>query len=328
MVERTLFASFYTLQQGRYHTIQFKAGASVSVVAHIVFFTLIYSVGLGPQVSQEVMAGDQAEAEVPAGEIVEVYGGRLILPPPEVIRQLLGEIKPGQPTRADFIAERSSIARGDITPNPPGPSQLSRSDGRRRHPPSAEAASADSATRASDESSPGKREQEVAESRDRLPTVTPQPTPRDDHQPAGRSPAGAGENSQIAKLESPAPEAPTTPQDSVVTVRGPISVNARGVGPIEEYRAYLERVIQQRWQIPPEANLLDKPVSLTVEFVIAQDGRLVSLRLHNSTGIRALDRAAIRAIELASPFRPLPSAFTTPTQVFTDTFVYYPPSSS
>jgi len=125
-------------------------------------------------------------------------------------------------------------------------------------------------------------------------------------------------------------ELPTTieNQDSAVAARGPISVNARGVGVIEEYRAYLERAIQQRWQIPPEANLLSQPVSLTVEFTIAQDGRLISLRLYNSTGLRALDRAAQRAIELAAPFRPLPNIFTAPSQVFTDTFVYYPPSSS
>jgi protein TonB len=331
MLERKLFASFNTLQQGRYQTPQFKTGTTVSLVVHLFFFIAIYSVGIEPHLNREATASDEAGGGIPAGEIVEVYAGRLIMPPPEVIRQLLGEIKPGEPTRADFIAERSSVARGEANPNPRGSSQLPRSRGEGRELSSSDTSRVEDATRTREEPSPEKREREIVESRDRLPTVAPRPTPpRGDNQPTGNPSPGAGEGSEIAKLGSTTRELPTTieNQDSAVTVRGPISVNARGVGAIEEYRAYLERAIQQRWQIPPEANLLDKPVALTVEFVIAQDGRLLSLRLYNSTGIRALDRAALRAIELAAPFRPLPSIFTTPSQVFTDTFVYYPPASS
>lgn len=340
MLERKLFASFNTLQQGRRQTPQFQAGTTVSLVAHIVLFMIIYSVGIGPQVSREATASDEAGGGLPGGEVVEVYSGPLIMPPPEVIRQLLGEIQPGEPTRADFLAERSSIASGEENPDPRGASQVPKGSGEGRESASLGAAGAgksesstsrtEEVTPRREESSPEKTEREIVESGDRLPPVAPRPAPREEHQPAGNQTPGAGEGSEIARLGSTTRELPTTieNQDSAVTVRGPISVNAKGVGAIEEYRAYLEHAIQQRWQIPPEANLLNKSVSLTVEFVIAQDGRLLSLRLYNSTGLRALDRAALRAIELAAPFRPLPSIFTTPSQVFTDTFVYYPPPSS
>jgi len=340
MLERKLFASFNTLQRGRRQTPQFQAGTTVSFVAHMVLFMAIYSVGIGPQLSREATASDETGGGRPGGEVVEVYSGPLIMPPPQVIRQLLGEVQPGEPTRADFLAEQSSIARGETNPDPHGSSQAPQGSGEGSELSSSSATGTgksesstsrtEEVTPRREESSPEKPEREIVESRDRLPTVAPRPTPHGKHQPTGNHTPGAGEGSEIAQLGSTPRELPTTieNQDSAVTMRGPISVNAKGVGAIEEYRAYLEHAIQQRWQIPPEANLLNKSVSLTVEFAIARDGRLVSLRLYNSTGLRALDRAALRAIELAAPFRPLPGMIITPSQVFTDTFVYYPPPSS
>jgi TonB family protein len=340
MLERKLFASFETLQDGRYESPQFKTGASVSLITHIAFFIFAYSFGIRPYVIRNASMHTEDEGGGPPGQVVEIYNGPLIMPPPEVIRQLLGETPSPQPVRPNFIAEHSSIAQGEGNPNPRGSSQLPKGRGQGNELPSAgtsDQGKSGSATNQTGESvknqeepSRAKNERQVVESTDRPPTVTFKPVPPPSQSQAGSQLPDPGQGPDIAKLGSTTRESSATldNQDSAITQRGPISVNAKGVGAIEEYRSYLERAIQQRWLIPPEANLLNKSVALTIEFTIAKDGRLVSVRLYNSTGNRALDRAAQRAIELAAPFRPLPGIFTSPTQVFTDTFVYYPPLSS
>ncbi|MBI3951455.1 MAG: TonB family protein [Acidobacteria bacterium] len=329
MFERKLFASFYTLQHDRYRSSPFKIGTSVSVIAHLLFFVFAYSVGIKPDVAREHPMEVAEQGGVPAGEVVEVANGPLIMPKPEVIRQLLGEAPSAEPRHPSFIAEQSSIARGEANPDPRGSSPLPKSSGAGKEIAStgSNPGKSQSLTDRTGPSTPRREEtpqersdRKVVESTNRLPTVTPKP-------PTQLPDAGGGPD--LAKLGGATREPPSTinNQDSAIVIRGPISVNAKGVGAVEEYRAYLERAIQRRWQIPAEAALLSQPVSLTVEFTVAQDGRLLSVRLHSSTGIRALDRAALQAIEQAAPFRPLPGIFAGPTQVFTDTFVYYPPSS-
>ncbi len=332
MLERELFASFYILQGKRARSTPLKIGASVSIITHLLFFVVVYSVSIGPAWIWEVPLNERAPGGGAAGEIVEVYGRPLIIPP-EVVRQMLGEAPLTAPMRPDFIAESSSVARGEANPNPRSSSPLPRSSGDGSDLSSAAAGSesggsttsTDRVEKPAESREPpprGESDPKVVEATDRLPTVTSRPVTSSDAKPSD-----SGRGSEIAKADSPKRDSPTTlnNQDSSITIRGPVSVNAKGVGAVEEYRAYLERTIQNRWQIPPEANLLSQAVSLTLEFSIAHDGRLVSIRFHNSTGIRALDRAAQRAVELAAPFRPLPNIFPGPTQVFTDTFVYYPP---
>jgi len=44
-------------------------------------------------------------------------------------------------------------------------------------------------------------------------------------------------------------------------------------------------------------------------FKIAKDGRMLSCRVFKSSGLQSADQAAIRAVELTAPFRPLPADF-------------------
>ena len=44
-------------------------------------------------------------------------------------------------------------------------------------------------------------------------------------------------------------------------------------------------------------------------FKIAKDGRLLSCRVHRSSGLPSADQAALKAVELTAPFRPLPADF-------------------
>ncbi len=69
------------------------------------------------------------------------------------------------------------------------------------------------------------------------------------------------------------------------------------------YMAELQRRIKRNWR-PPSAQE-DKRV--VVLFRIARDGRLLSLDVNNSSGYPEADQAAMAAVKLSAPFRPLPA---------------------
>lgn len=71
------------------------------------------------------------------------------------------------------------------------------------------------------------------------------------------------------------------------------------------YMRELQRRIKMNWD-PPKGNESKRVVLL---FKIARDGRLLSCRVSRSSGIEAADRAAISAVELTAPFKPLPPEF-------------------
>ena len=57
---------------------------------------------------------------------------------------------------------------------------------------------------------------------------------------------------------------------------------------------------------PPKGNDSKRVVLL---FKIARDGRLLSVRVFKSSGIPNSDKAALSAVELTAPFKPLPPDF-------------------
>lgn len=68
------------------------------------------------------------------------------------------------------------------------------------------------------------------------------------------------------------------------------------------YLADLQRRVKRCWFPPPtsESNLV------IVNFVVHRDGSLTDLNLGTSCGISSFDEAALNAVRLAQPFRPLP----------------------
>lgn len=71
------------------------------------------------------------------------------------------------------------------------------------------------------------------------------------------------------------------------------------------YMRELQRRIKMNWD-PPKGNESKRVVLL---FKIARDGRLLSSRVFKSSGLPNSDRAALNAVELTAPFRPLPADF-------------------
>ena len=67
----------------------------------------------------------------------------------------------------------------------------------------------------------------------------------------------------------------------------------------------LQRRIKMNWD-PPKGNESKRVILL---FSITRDGRLKSVKVHRSSGLEAADRAAMDAVKLTAPFRPLPPEF-------------------
>lgn len=85
---------------------------------------------------------------------------------------------------------------------------------------------------------------------------------------------------------------------------------APGIDAIKEpdfgpYIRELQRRIKMNWE-PPKGNESKRVVLL---FKIARDGRLISHRVYKSSGLPAADRAAMQAVELTAPFKPLPPEY-------------------
>ena len=71
------------------------------------------------------------------------------------------------------------------------------------------------------------------------------------------------------------------------------------------YMRELQRRIKLNWD-PPKGN---ESKTVVLLFKIAKDGRLLSSRVHKSSGLPSADQAALKAVELTAPFRPLPADF-------------------
>ncbi len=85
---------------------------------------------------------------------------------------------------------------------------------------------------------------------------------------------------------------------------------APGIDAIKEpdfgpYMKELQRRIKMNWD-PPKGNESKRVILL---FSIARDGRLLNVKVHRSSGLPAADNAAIDAVKLTAPFRPLPPEF-------------------
>lgn len=71
------------------------------------------------------------------------------------------------------------------------------------------------------------------------------------------------------------------------------------------YMRDLQRRIKFNWN-PPKGNESKRVVLL---FKIAKNGQLISCRVHKSSGLPAADQAALNAVKLTAPFRPLPAEY-------------------
>lgn len=74
------------------------------------------------------------------------------------------------------------------------------------------------------------------------------------------------------------------------------------------YIKYIERKIKMTWDSPKG----NENKTVVVLFKISKDGRLLSRYVRKSSGIPSYDKAALNAVELAAPFKPLPVQYKKP----------------
>ena len=84
------------------------------------------------------------------------------------------------------------------------------------------------------------------------------------------------------------------------------------------YMRELQRRIKMNWD-PPKG---DQSKRVVLMFKIAKDGRLLSCSVHKSSGLPNADKAAIQAVQLTAPFKPLPPDFKGPNIDIQFTFDY------
>lgn len=75
------------------------------------------------------------------------------------------------------------------------------------------------------------------------------------------------------------------------------------------YRDLLEQAVARRWRTNDVDPRLQTAPPVIVTFVIRRDGTIYDVRVEQSSGNRALDYSALRAIYEAAPFPPLPAGF-------------------
>jgi len=86
---------------------------------------------------------------------------------------------------------------------------------------------------------------------------------------------------------------------------GPIRLDT-GEPQYVSYFTSIKRAIEIEWVYPEPALRHGLQGKLILEFTILGDGKLEGMRLIRSSGFPVLDQEAIRAVQAASPFQPIP----------------------
>jgi periplasmic protein TonB len=95
--------------------------------------------------------------------------------------------------------------------------------------------------------------------------------------------------------------------------------------PDPKYQDYFNQIrerIKAKWIYPREAGDRGIGGQLLIEFHIAKDGKLSMVELRRSSGTEILDDYALRAIQLAQPFPPVPDAIAKQVLAISGMFTY------
>lgn len=89
---------------------------------------------------------------------------------------------------------------------------------------------------------------------------------------------------------------------------GTTGIDSIGEFDMTPYIRELQRRIKMNWD-PPKGN---ENKSVVILFRIGRNGQLISRSVRISSGIPSFDKAALNAVELTAPFRPLPAGYKHP----------------
>jgi len=154
-----------------------------------------------------------------------------------------------------------------------------------------------------------KRSSPILEER---PPAPPTPTRQREAKPEQPHPSEA-ERENIAITERPLPTLKellpplgwASPGTGDNNADGPVHLNSRNPQYIT-YFGSIKRAIELVWQYPEPALRYGLQGKVLLEFSIRADGKLASARVIRSSGSNVLDQEALRAVQTAAPFGPIP----------------------
>lgn len=86
---------------------------------------------------------------------------------------------------------------------------------------------------------------------------------------------------------------------------GRAGIDAEAEPDFGPYIAELQRRIKRNWSPPTE----DRNKRVVIIFHISRDGRLLGMQMKGASGSPTADQAAMAAVRLSAPFKPLPPGF-------------------
>ncbi len=84
---------------------------------------------------------------------------------------------------------------------------------------------------------------------------------------------------------------------------------------LSDYLSKIRERLERAKVYPLKARIAGYEGVVEISFSILQDGRVSKIEILSSSGYAVLDKAAVKTVEKASPFPPLPGAFSAPLQV-------------
>lgn len=142
-----------------------------------------------------------------------------------------------------------------------------------------------------------------------LPPEEPVPAPEPQPEPPPPRPAPAPQPSRPAPAEAPSDRAgPQGSPSGSATGGSALSAQVSGPGGSAfTYDYYLDQMlgrIRQSWVRPPVEG-----IETLLSFRVLRNGEIAEVEIRESSGSRAFDLAALRAVRNASPLPPLPASY-------------------
>lgn len=118
---------------------------------------------------------------------------------------------------------------------------------------------------------------------------------------------------RLESVTPPPDDAPAESEAEVADTTEPamedVDVKSPQDFPFAWYLRQVQTRVRDAWDTPGEQLLRGGSRPVTVSFVIHRDGRVSAVRVEAGSGSPGLDTSAVRAVEAARPFPPLPEPY-------------------
>ena len=132
------------------------------------------------------------------------------------------------------------------------------------------------------------------------------PEPRPEPQQVEKPVEAPAQEVKVAAVAAPAPKGQVGQQNAPGAGNGTARSSGGNPGAEANYYAMLSAWLEQHKEYPWRAQRRHSEGVAYLQFVVAQDGKVLRYRIQRSSGHRLLDEAVERMIEKANPLPPIP----------------------